>query len=210
MITSLWMLYLRIWARRTTCFMIEIKFLGCLLAPFINHWVEIILRSIHSINDFAFFKSWSQMKSYNSNPTCLTKHYFQKRKEPLIWSLWYHHAELSQPLLYRLPELHDELVLSVKKCSTMLWIYTRENKVNLLATGLTDAVARGSTSKVANSWRMGFPSSFSMVPQTCKQQTKTKTKMNYIKSCYMMLPDWLATKMEMLMIKLFFNLPFTN
>jgi hypothetical protein len=39
---------------------------------------------------------------------------------------------------------------------------------------LTDAVARGLLSKLANSSLMGFPSSFSMVPRTCTQEKKIK------------------------------------
>lgn len=60
------------------------------------------------------------------------------------------------------------------------WAYYEfmfNNKSSLLSfdtTVLTDAVARGSTTKSANISLMGFPSSFSIVPRTCTTETKTR------------------------------------
>ena len=54
------------------------------------------------------------------------------------------------------------------------WWLSEITKVHFDNTVLTDAVARGSTTKSANRSLMGSPSSFSIVPRTCTAETRTR------------------------------------
>ena len=72
-------------------------------------------------------------------------------------------------LRYLLPNVHWEAQL--KWAHYDLYQIT---KVHFDNTVLTDAVARGSTTKSANRSLMGSPSSFSIVPRTCTAETRTR------------------------------------